>query len=198
MPEPPEGAVTYPNGKPAQRAVVRSKESPLLTDEDNPVPVMPILNASDDTPPDSPLFVPEEIGRELKKDPGKDQPGADIPEADRAGAPAKATPTAQNTAQNNVQSTAQSAAQPVRMRPPQVSATRQADSAAVDLVFPPQPNDRMNAARRVQKSDQGFELGSIFISGPDAEIPRERVHVPLPPEVPLPGSAPSGDFRRCL
>lgn len=193
MPEPPEGAVTYPNGKPAQRAVVRSKESPLLTDEDNPVPVMPILNASDDTPPDSPLFVPEEIGRELKKDPGKDQPGADIPEADRAGAPAKATPTAQNSAQSNVQSTAQSAAQPVRMRPPQVSATRQADSAAVDLVFPPQPNDRMNAARRVQKSDQGFELGSIFISGPDAEIPRERVHVPLPPEVPLPGSAPSGE-----
>ena len=153
MPEPPEGAVTYPNGKPAQRAVVRSKESPLLTDEDNPVPVMPILNASDDTPPDSPLFVPEEIGRELKKDPGKDQPGADIPEADRSGAPAKATPTAQNSAQSNVQSTAQSnaqsAAQPMRMRPPQVSATRQADSAAVDLVFPPQPNDRMNAARRV-------------------------------------------------
>ncbi|HBF15953.1 MAG TPA: hypothetical protein DDW30_09820 [Clostridiales bacterium] len=192
MPEPPEGAVVYPNGKPTPRAVVRSKESLLLTDEDNPVPVMPILNASDETPPDSPLFVPEEIGRELKQESDADKSATDTSDADRSAASAKAAPSAQNAQSTQGAQNAQNAAQPVRMRP-QVSAMRQADSAAVDHVFPPQPNDRINAARRVQKSDQGFELGSIFVSGPDAEIPRERVHVPLPPEVPLPGSAPRGE-----
>ena len=195
MPEPPEGAVVYPNGKPAGRAMVRSKEFPLLTDEDNPVPVMPILNASDETPADSPLFVPEEIGRELTKDAEADKNEA---------APAKGAPTVPNAPTAQTTQGAESAqpahplqtAQPAppaasaRMRDPRISAMRQADSAAVDHIFPPQPTDRQNAARRVQKSDQGFELGSIFVSGPDAEIPRERVHVPLPPEVPLPGSAP--------
>ena len=190
MPEPPEGAVIYPNGKPAAKAVVRSKESPLLTDEDNPVPVMPILNASDETPADSPLFVPDEIGRETAENP------------DRQAKTATAEPMTEQSAQEARPVQAEQAARPTQAVPPvrparawdpQAAAMRQADSAAVDHVFPPQANDRLNAARRVQKSDQGFELGSIFISGPDAEIPKERVHVPLPPEVPLPGSAPRGE-----
>lgn len=178
MPEPPEGAVVYPNGRPTAKAVVRRKDSPLLTDEDTPVPVMPILNASDETPTDSPLFVPEEIGRELTKDKQPDNPQK-----------APAVPKAGPAPQTEFVRSAQTAPQPIRMPDPQTVALRQADSAAVDHVFPPQQNEQRNAARRVQKSDQGFELGSIFISGPDAEIPKERIHVPLPPEVPLPGSA---------
>lgn len=200
MPEPPDGAVIYPNGKPAARAVVRGKESPLLTDEDNPVPVMPILNASDETPPDSPLFVPDEIGRELKRESGTDKTETDKTETDKTAT--VGTAAEKTTAPANPSLSGQNAAQPAQpattVRParawdPKAAALRRADSAAVDHIFPPQPSDRQNAARRVQKSDQGFELGSIFISGPDAEIPKERVHVPLPPEVPLPGSAPRGE-----
>lgn len=180
---PPPGAVSYPNGRTANNAVVRHGSN-LLQDEDSPVPVMPILNATDETPADSPLFVPEEIGKELNRDSAQatqeTQPGntPEIPAKDAAAQPAKN------------EATAPPAPSP-RRTDPQAAAMRKADSAAVDHIFPPQQPDPKNT-RRVQKSDQGFELGSIFVSGPDAEIPRERVHVPLPPEVPLPGSSPRG------
>lgn len=87
---PPPGAVTYPNGRPTAKAVVR-RDSPLLTDEDNPVPVMPILDATDETPADSPLFVPKEIGEKLA---GEDRKSA--AETARTDKPAKAEPAAQS------------------------------------------------------------------------------------------------------
>lgn len=179
---PPPGAVTYPNGRTAHGAMVRHGSN-LLQDEDSPVPVMPVLNATDETPADSPLFVPEEIGKELNREtsqPAQPASGQTPPEKKgKAGEPApvaKETPVPRPTPAP-------------RRTDPQEAAMRKADGAAVDHIFPPQQPDPRNT-RRVQKSDQGFELGSIFVSGPDAEIPRERVHVPLPPEVPLPGSAP--------
>ena len=189
---PPPGAVTYPNGRSAGgRSVVR-RDSPLLTEEDNPVPVMPILDASDDVSPDSPLYIPKEIGETLAADstPQKTPERAEKPasgQKERSAEPAAAPQTAKPTPQ-----TPPAQPRPVQGNPrvpdPQTAALRRAEGAAVDQIFPPQPGDQRNAARRVQKSDQGFELGSIFVAGPDAEIPKERVHVPLPPEVPLPGS----------
>lgn len=183
---PPPGAVTYPNGRSGGRALVRH-DSPLLTDEDNPVPVMPILDASDEAVADSPLFVPEEIGdkiahAEKTAEPQK-APSAEKPTATTA------TPVTPSATQTKAPQEAPAPRQTgARMVDPQVAAMRKAESAAVDHIFPPQPTEQRNAARRVQKSDQGFELGSIFVSGPEAEIPKERKHVPLPPEVPLPGS----------
>ena len=193
---PPPGAVTYPNGRPTAKAVVR-RDSPLLTDEDNPVPVMPILDATDETPADSPLFVPKEIGEKLAGEDRKaaaetartDKPAKAEPAAQSA-QPAKAAPAVQTApgTQASPQTPARPAVRNPRAQDPQTAALRRAESAAVDHIFPPQPSEQRNAARRVQKSDQGFELGSIFVAGPDAEIPKERVHVPLPPEVPLPGA----------
>lgn len=185
---PPPGAVTYPNGRPGSKAVVR-RDSPLLTDEDNPVPVMPILDASDETAADSPLFVPREIGEKLADEGKKQSPKENASPAEQpASAGGSAAQPQEQPAQAQTARPRPAAAQNPRIPDPHTAALRQAESAAVDHIFPPSSNEQRNAARRVQKSDQGFELGSIFVDGPDAEIPKERVHVPLPPEVPLPGS----------
>lgn len=190
---PPPGAVTYPNGRTnSSRAVVRGGTT-ILNDEDSPVPVMPILDATDDVRSNSGLFVPQDIGERLDRKEEKTtktagetvEKTADEPSEKPIGQTDKAQPAREIARTETV------AARTVRapMQPdPQTAALRQAESAAVDQIFPPQPSEQRNAARRVQKSDRGFELGSIFIDGPDAEIPKERTHVPLPPEVPLPGT----------
>lgn len=176
-PAPPPGAVTYPNGRSGARSLLR-RESPLLAGEDSPVPVMPITDASDEVSEDSPLFVPDELGDKLGEKTERRETRS--PEGNAESATKK-----EGTAAPTVRTQVRPA--PTR-QDPQTLARRKAESAAVDQIFPPQPSEKLNAARRVQKSDQGFELGSIFLAGPDAEIPKERVHVPLPPEVPLPGS----------
>ena len=188
--EPPEGAVQYAS-KPS---APHGKKS-----EDGLSPrVMPILDASDDTPPDSPLFVPDEI---LKKEREEEAAARAKAEEAQKQALAKAAAEAQKQAEEEAKRRAElakkraAAEQAARekisspLRP--VSATAHAQQKDdLDPVFP-RSGSESKMVKRVQRSDRDFELGRIFINLDDHQEPPSRSHAPLPPEVPLPGSAAS-------
>lgn len=189
---PPPGAVTYPNGRSAGgRSVVR-RDSPLLTDEDNPVPVMPILDASDDVSPDSPLYIPKEIGETLAADstPQKTPERAEKPasgQKERSAEPAAAPQTAKPTPQ-----TPPAQPRPVQGNPrvpdPQTAALRRAEGAAVDQIFPPQPGDQRNAAAGCRNPIKALNWDPSLLRVPMRRFRRSVSMCRFRRRSPLPGS----------
>ena len=158
---------------PAEQPRVRRKrsrsEEKNTEDEDDglaPMP-MPILDASDDTPVNN-LYVPADIGKNMQQNPASHRvtvPGGARP-APNAG---KTTP---DTAATNRQPTA--------------------TATTMETVFPRSAADAKNT-KRMQKGDQNFELGNIFVEKRAQPQTATKRHAPLPPEAPLPtGGMPQG------
>ena len=114
------------------------------------------------------LFVPSDINRQMNEK----KPASGAPSAPVASAPA-------------------AAAQP-RAELPKLDAALNKD-AAVDPIFP-QSND-IRQVRRVPKDERGFDLKKVFIDFEETEKPAPREHAPLPPEVPLGGTAQAAGSR---
>ncbi|MBQ5791416.1 MAG: hypothetical protein IIW19_01750, partial [Clostridia bacterium] len=65
---------------------------------------------------------------------------------------------------------------------------------SMEAVFPRSAAE-VKTARRAQKNDVNFELGSIFVDLDDHKPQAQKTHRPLPPEVPLPVSGGQGGQR---
>ncbi len=145
-----------------------------------PMP-MPVLDATDESSGERPLFVPEEVDRELSEKKAaektaretaeKEQTAREIAGGDKPAAPSPAAPV------------------PAPQAPAPTPESRAAQEKALNSLFP--RNDaELRSVQKVQKSDRNFELKDIFINlDDDKKAPVVRKHAPLPPEVPMPESS---------
>ncbi len=183
----PIGAVEYDS------APKKKKKSP----EDKLAPIaMPVLDASDDSTEDNPLYLPDEMKPHSTKPAAKVKPNVTMPKSVQrpASSSSVTAPAVAPTARQAERPMARPAATgtatgtPVTNRPSVAPSIRAQQSDALDSVFPRTGTDAKTAAKRVQKTDRNFELENIFVNKQETEAPQVRRHAPLPPEVPMPGS----------
>ena len=156
-----------------RRKKIRPQDQDEKSEDDGLAPMpMPILDASDDTPVNN-LYVPADIGKNMRQG--------------SAAAQRVTTPGVTRPAPNAGKTT-----------PAPNGANRQSSPSGVTMetVFPRSATDTKNA-KRMQKSDQNFELGTIFVEkgNQPQSRPTGKRHAPLPPEAPLPSAGTSNGAR---
>ena len=152
----------------------KTTPNPNVADEDDglaPMP-MPVLDASDDTPVNN-LYVPADIGKTM-----------------RSGAPMQRKPQAPS-----VNSYKPSPATAKTSPTPQSRQPQSPVGDSMEAVFPRSAAEAKNV-KRVQKNDQNFELGNIFVEQRGQKHEAVKHHAPLPPEAPLPSSGTAAGMRR--
>ena len=157
----------------------KEEKEPSPEDDLAPMP-MPVLDASDDTPVSN-LYVPADIGRKMRA--GEQIGRVRVNPAQGQGTRPVAGQRVNAPAPDQRGQTA--GKRPV---PPPPAPAAPTDPNSMESVFPRSANDAKNA-RKIQRDDQNFELGNIFVNQGGQRPAAAKTHAPLPPEAPLPGGA---------